>query len=178
MLPLFTGTGTPRGTSPRIVTMADDETRRSDFDDLDDAADETASDGLLPVGYPVKVTRAGEWLDDWAEILRVNTRPTSDNPTPTYDVLVKPMINVTTVSDEGGESVRDGDADIMASLLDFAKKAEQFERDIEAEVMKKAQRLERRAEGLCDEVYALQAVESRMQLEIPATRGFDIVRES
>jgi len=74
--------------------------------------------------------------------------------------------------------VRDGDADIMASLLDFAKKAEQFERDIEAEVMKKAQRLERRAEGLCDEVYALQAVESRMQLEIPATRGFDIVRES
>ena len=113
MLPLFTGTGTPRGTSPRIVTMADDETRRSDFDDLDDAADETASDGLLPVGYPVKVTRAGEWLDDWAEILRVNTQPTSDNPTPTYDVLVKPMINVTTVSDEGGESVKDGDGNIF-----------------------------------------------------------------
>lgn len=77
-----------------------------------------------------------------------------------------------------GESVREGDADIMALLMDFAKKAEHFERDIEAEVMKKAQRLERRAEGLCDEVYALQAVESRMQLEIPATRGFDIVRES
>ena len=113
MLLLFTGTGTPRGTSPRIVTMADDETRRSDFDDLDDAADETASDGLLPVGYPVKVTRAGEWLDDWAEILRVNTRPTSDNPTPTYDVLVKPGTELTTVSDGGNESVKDGNGNIF-----------------------------------------------------------------
>ena len=93
--------------------MADDETRRSDFDDLDDAPEETASDALLPVGYPVRVTRAGEWLKYWAEILRVHTPPTSDNPTPTYDVLVKPMINVTTVSDEGGESVRDGDGNIF-----------------------------------------------------------------
>jgi hypothetical protein len=77
-----------------------------------------------------------------------------------------------------GESVRDGEAGIMDSLLGFAKKAEQFERDIEEEVTKKAQKLERRAEGLCDEVYALQAVESRMHRDIPATRGFDMVKES
>ena len=93
--------------------MADDETRRSDFDDLDDAPDETASDALLPVGYPVRVTRAGEWLKDWAEILRVHTPPTSDNPTPTYDVLVKPGTELTTVSDGGNESVKDGNGNIF-----------------------------------------------------------------
>ena len=93
--------------------MADDETRRSDFDDLDDAPEETASDALLPVGYPVRVTRAGEWLKDWAEILRVHTPPTSDNPTPTYDVLVKPGTDLTTVSDGGNESVTDGNGNII-----------------------------------------------------------------
>lgn len=75
-----------------------------------------------------------------------------------------------------GESVRDGEVGIMDSILGFAEKAEQFERDIEAEVMVKARKLEERAEGLCDEVYALQAVESQMHVKIPATRGFDMVK--
>ena len=97
-----------------FVTMTDDTMQRpDDFDDLDDVAEETTSDGLLPVGHPVKVTRAGEWLGDWAEILGVHTPPSPDNPTPTYDVLVKPMIHVTTVSDERGESVKDGDGHIF-----------------------------------------------------------------
>ena len=94
--------------------MTDDTMQRpDDFDDLDDVAEETTSDGLLPVGHPVKVTRAGEWLGDWAEILGVHTPPSPDNPTPTYDVLVKPMIHVTTVSDERGESVKDGNGHIF-----------------------------------------------------------------
>jgi len=75
----------------------------------DDAAPASSDAALLPVGHPVRVKRAGEWLDEWAEILAVKSPPTAESPVARYDVLVKPMIDVTTVSDERGPGVRDGD---------------------------------------------------------------------
>ena len=76
---------------------------------LDDPSTDAApADGLLPVGTPVRVTRAGAWLGDWAEILKVHTPVSEASPVPTYDVLVKPGIDFTTVSDDGGPSVTDG----------------------------------------------------------------------
>ena len=76
----------------------------------DDAAAPASSDAaLLPVGHPVRVKRAGEWLDEWAEILAVKSPPTAESPVARYDVLVKPKTDLSTVSDERGPGVRDGD---------------------------------------------------------------------
>ena len=74
----------------------------------DPGVDAAPADGLLPVGTPVRVTRAGAWLGDWAEILKVHTQAGEASPVPTYDVLVKPRIDITTVSDDRGPSVTDG----------------------------------------------------------------------
>ena len=80
----------------------------------DDAAPASSDAALLPVGHPVRVKRAGEWLDEWAEILAVKSPPTAESPVARYDVLVKPMIDVTTVSDERGPGVRDGDGNVTS----------------------------------------------------------------
>ena len=77
------------------------------------SVDAAPADGLLPVGTPVRVTRAGEWLGDWAEILKVHTPAGEASPVHTYDVLVKPMTDVTTVSDNRGPSVTDGNGRIF-----------------------------------------------------------------
>ena len=61
----------------------------------------------------MRVTRAGEWLGDWAEILKVHTPAGEASPVHTYDVLVKPMTDVTTVSDNRGPSVTDGNGRIF-----------------------------------------------------------------
>ena len=78
------------------------------------SVDAAPADGLLPVGTPVRVTRAGEWLGDWAEILKVHTPAGEASPVHTYDVLVKPMTDVTTVSDNRGPSVTDGNGRISS----------------------------------------------------------------
>jgi hypothetical protein len=49
---------------------------------------------------------------------------------------------------------------------------------MESKIADRASELEQRADGLCEQVYALQASERRLHLEIPATRVFDLVKGS
>lgn len=62
---------------------------------------------MLAVGQPVRVKKAGEWLDDWAEVLAVNADGT-------YDVVVKPYVLTgrhSTLSDERGEMIEEPDGE-------------------------------------------------------------------
>ena len=77
-----------------------------------------------------------------------------------------------------GQSIRDGDKSIADVISGFANRKEQFEADIEARVASKAEALESRADGLCEQVYALQSAESRLHAQVPATRDFDLVRDA
>lgn len=77
-----------------------------------------------------------------------------------------------------GEALIEEEGSLTERLAGLSRSAEQFERDIETKVKGRAERLEQRAEGLCDQVYALQATESRLHLEVPETRPFDLVKET
>lgn len=77
-----------------------------------------------------------------------------------------------------GASIKDGEGTFTERLARFASKMEGLEEDIERKVASKAHALEKQAEGLCDQVYALQAVETALHTKVPATRSFDLVRES
>lgn len=64
-----------------------------------------SAEAPLAVGQPVRVKQAGQWIDKWAEVLAVN-------PNGTFDVVVKPFIKDSTVSDERGEMVRGPDGEV------------------------------------------------------------------
>ena len=77
-----------------------------------------------------------------------------------------------------GESIKDGDGGFAERVAAFADRMSNVERDIEARIQAKAENLEERAEGLCDQVYALRAVESQLHREVRVTRQFWVIRDA
>jgi len=77
-----------------------------------------------------------------------------------------------------GQSLKNGEGSLAERITAFTDRMENFEKDIEAKMGAKAGKLEQRAEGLCEQVYALQATESQLHLAVPAMREFDLVKDS
>jgi hypothetical protein len=77
-----------------------------------------------------------------------------------------------------GRSIRDGEGSLAERIAILTDRAQQLEQTMESKIADRASELEQRADGLCEQVYALQASERRLHLEIPATRVFDLVKGS
>jgi hypothetical protein len=77
-----------------------------------------------------------------------------------------------------GRSLREGEGSLADRITAVTERASNLEKDIETRVAAQAEALGRRAENLCDQVYALQATESQLHMKLPVTRSFDLVKDS
>lgn len=77
-----------------------------------------------------------------------------------------------------GRSLKEGEGSLAERIASFTDKMESFETDIQMRITDKAEQLEQRAEQLCEQVYALQATESRLHQAMPVTRLFELVKDS
>jgi hypothetical protein len=77
-----------------------------------------------------------------------------------------------------GRSLKESEGSLAERIASFTDQMESFEADIQTRITDKAEQLEQKAEGLCEQVYALQATESRLHQAMPVTRLFDVVKDS
>ena len=71
-----------------------------------------------------------------------------------------------------------GGDDDEGGLASFTERMANFERDIETQVEARAEAIEERAQGLCDEMRTLAEREREMQTSIPALEGLSIITRS
>ncbi len=77
-----------------------------------------------------------------------------------------------------GQSLKEGEGSLLDRMAGFSTRMAEFEETVESRVAAKAKALEERAQGLCDQIYALQASESALHVNVPQTRQFDLVKEA
>ena len=77
-----------------------------------------------------------------------------------------------------GRSLKEGEGSLAEQIASFTDKMESFETNIQTRITGKGEQLEQRAEELCEQVYALEATESRLHQAMPVTRLFDVVKDT
>ncbi|MDA0977596.1 MAG: DUF2884 family protein [Proteobacteria bacterium] len=102
--------------------------------------------------------------------------PTMEKLEPALEDAVAEAMGDIIVS--AGTALKEGEGSFLERIASMAQSMQQFERNMEQKLEPRVRELEKRAEGLCTEVYALRAAESKLHVALPQTRAFKLVKDS